>query len=70
MRLAAGLEQQDLIAPVLGKPVGQRRTRRSRAHDNEIDRMLVHAFPHFHFLFCLSPTKAALFAAKICQSGR
>jgi hypothetical protein len=51
MRLAAGLQQQDLLAPVLGKPVGQRSSRRPRANNDEIDRKLVHAFPIPTFLF-------------------
>ena len=45
MRLAAGLEQQHLMATILGEAVGERGTCRSGADDDEIDSMLVHAFP-------------------------
>ena len=65
MRLAAGLEQQHLVASVLGQAIGERRPCRARTHDDEIDRMLVHAFPHFHFSCSLDYQGSALRGASL-----
>ena len=45
MGLAAGFQQQHLVAPALGEAAGQRGARRPGADDDEIDRALVHFRP-------------------------
>src|SRR5262249_61491394 len=42
MNIAAGFQQQDLIAAAFAEPASERGPRRSRTDDDEIDSMLVH----------------------------
>src|SRR5262245_26824450 len=45
MCFAAGLEQEHLVATALAEAVSDRRARRPSADDNEVNRVLIHAFP-------------------------
>src|SRR6185436_3701940 len=44
MRLAAGLEQQHVMAPAFREAAGERGPRRPGAHNDEVDCKLAHAF--------------------------
>src|SRR5262245_33870735 len=45
MCFAAGLEQEHLVATAVAEAVSDRRARRASADDNEVNRVLIHAFP-------------------------
>ena len=53
--LAAGFEQQDLIASVFAQPIGQGGTGRTGANHNKVNCMLIHALPRSLLLNALAP---------------